>query len=205
MSTAHAPLVQPSLEKNVRTRARRNSLQRALLMTLATAQAFATLRTTRRVFDFIDGKHLATFPLQTSKQRLHETAWRLRKKGLIEFRVQHGRKIMDLTVAGRAEVQRMERFGGTLPRPRRWDGRWRIVVFDIPERRRQLRDRLRDLVRSLGFYRLQQSVWVYPYDCEEIITLLKTELKTGRNVLYIIADAIEYDAPLKTHFKLEGK
>ena len=86
--------------------------------------------------------------------------------------------------------------------PRHWDGKWRLVIVEIPEKKRGVRDRIRGLVVRLGFLRLQDSVWVYPYDCEELVTLLKTDLKIGRAVLYIIADAIEFDRPLRAHFGL---
>ncbi|MBI5470465.1 CRISPR-associated endonuclease Cas2 [Candidatus Kaiserbacteria bacterium] len=89
-----------------------------------------------------------------------------------------------------------------LPRPRRWDRRWRIIIFDIPEKKKNVRDRVRALVQRLGFFRLQHSVWVYPYDCEEIITLLKSDLKLGSQLLYMIVDAIEYDKPIREHFDL---
>lgn len=55
---------------------------------------------------------------------------------------------------------------------------------------------------TLGFVRLQDSVWVYPYDCEDLITLLKADLKVGKDVLYVVADRIEYDQPLRTLFDL---
>ena len=66
-----------------------------------------------------------------------------------------------------------------------------MIVFDVPERRRPVRLRLCAVMRDIGFVRLQDSVWVYPYDCEDFIALLKTELKIGKDVLYTIADTIE--------------
>lgn len=89
-----------------------------------------------------------------------------------------------------------------LDQPARWDKKWRIVIFDIPEKRRRTRDEVRRLLTSVGFYRLQNSVWVYPYDFEDIIGLLKTDLGIGKDVLYIIADEIENDKYLRQHFHL---
>lgn len=75
-------------------------------------------------------------------------------------------------------------------------------MFDVPERQHALRTRVRQLIVGLGFYRFQDSVWVYPYDCEEIIAMLKIELGVGNKLLYVVADAVEYDKPLRTHFGL---
>lgn len=87
-------------------------------------------------------------------------------------------------------------------RPEKWDGKWRIVMFDVFEKRRKARDLLRRELASFGFRRLQNSVWIYPYPCEEFITLLKTDMRFGRNVLYIVTEKIETNKILQKHFKL---
>ena len=91
----------------------------------------------------------------------------------------------------------------SIKQKRRWDKRYRMVIFDIPQSRRGTRDRLRSLMRAAGFYRLQQSVWVHPYDCEELITLVKAELRVGGSVLYAIVEEIENDVRIKDHFGLK--
>lgn len=91
-----------------------------------------------------------------------------------------------------------------LKRPRRWDGRWRIVMFDIWEKRRHVRDRLRGLLCRIGFVKIQNSVWAYPYDCEEVIALVRAELKVGRGVSYLIAEALEGDKGLREQFGLKS-
>lgn len=58
---------------------------------------------------------------------------------------------------------------------KRKDKKWIMVIFDIPEKRRIYRDDFRKFLRSLGFQKLQQSVWVSPSDVyndlEEIIKI----------------------------------
>mgnify|MGYP001617628735 FL=1 len=87
-------------------------------------------------------------------------------------------------------------------KPKRWDRKWRIVIFDIWERRRGVRDRLRNLLQKNGFVKVQNSVWVYPYDCEELFVFLRTNLRLGKGILYIVAEEIEYDEAFRKHFKL---
>lgn len=84
----------------------------------------------------------------------------------------------------------------------KWDKKWRIVIFDIKEKRRTVRDELRSLLITTGFVKLQDSVWVYPHRCDEVIALLKFHLTLGRDLVYIIADAIEGDEALRKHFCL---
>lgn len=87
-------------------------------------------------------------------------------------------------------------------RPRRWDRRWRVVLFDISERRRSIRDQLRSFMQEYGFVRLQDSAWIYPYDCEELIALAKADFRLGSAVLYMIVEQLENDRALRTHFQL---
>jgi len=77
-----------------------------------------------------------------------------------------------------------------------------MIVFDIPERRRVIRNRLRMTMEELGFMRLQDSVWVFPYDCEDFIALLKADMRIGTAVLYVIVEEIENDSHLREHFGL---
>ena len=135
-------------------------------------------------------------------RRLRESALRLKRKGLVEFKNESGKKRLRLTLRGERVVGSIWNETYQLQKPRKWDGKWRLVIFDIPEKKRPTRDKIRHLVSRLGFLRLQDSVWVYPYDCEELMTLLKTDLKIGRALLYVIADAIEFDKPIRQHFGL---
>jgi phenylacetic acid degradation operon negative regulatory protein len=48
-----------------------------------------------------------------------------------------------------------------------WDRRWRLVIFDVPEKRKDVRPRLRRFLSALGFGRVQKSVWMAPYDYEK--------------------------------------
>lgn len=108
-----------------------------------------------------------------------------------------------LTAKGERELRRLTLKEFSRTPPSRWDGKWRVLIFDIPERRKGLRWRLRSMLTQIGFTRLQQSVWVYPYDCEDLIALLKADFHVGDDVLYMIVDTIERDAKVRQHFGLK--
>ena len=191
-----------ALEKSVRRRARRGSVERAVISTLLLGGMLTMGLMAPKVLTLMRKEYVdAILPLDP-KQRLRETLSRLKRKGLVVFETKDGKAYPHLTKKGfeRAEQLRWERT--SIDKPLRWDERWRIVIFDIPHERRALRDRLRSILKRLGFYRLQNSVWVHPYDCEEIITLLKLNMRIRKEVLYIISDAIEYDRPLREYFDL---
>lgn len=110
-------------------------------------------------------------------------------------------KGMRLTVRGNSMIQFLEAKHRSAKKPR-WDGRWRVLVFDVPEYRKTIRDKIRRTLIDIGFERLQDSVWIYPYDCEDLMLLLKAELRIGKDVRYMIVDELEGDTDLRKVFKL---
>lgn len=133
-------------------------------------------------------------------RRIQQAMGRLRDRGLLE--IAKGKKPI-LTKKGLTHAARLHAAEVvTIKKPKKWDGRWRIVIFDIWERRREVRDKLRRALAKSGFLRVQDSVWIYPYGCEEFIGFLRTDLKLGPGVLYIIAEGIEKDERFRKYFSL---
>jgi len=57
---------------------------------------------------------------------------------------------------------------------KKWDGKWRAIIFDVPEKNKRERNFLRRELKSIGFKELQHSIWITPYDIEkELLCLLK--------------------------------
>lgn len=127
---------------------------------------------------------------------------RLHRKGLIGFQFRDGQKYISLTEEGRKKLAEYENVGAVLKLPEKWDKKWRIVTFDIPEKARSIRISIRRELSRAGFIRLQDSVWIYPYECEEYVALLKAEKRIGKSLLYVVAERVEYDTPLKKLFNL---
>ena len=90
-----------------------------------------------------------------------------------------------------------------LNKKKKWDGKWRVIIFDIPENRRFDRDNIRQALVSIGFMRLQDSVWIYPFNCEDLINLLKTDTESEGDVIYMIVDMVENDEEIKKYFGLK--
>jgi hypothetical protein len=84
----------------------------------------------------------------------------------------------------------------------KWDYKWRIVAFDIPEKLRKGRDAFREKLQSLGFYELQKSVLVYPYECSNEIEFLIEFWAIRKYVRYGVLESIDNELHLKTHFQL---
>jgi DNA-binding transcriptional regulator PaaX len=107
-----------------------------------------------------------------------------------------------LTRKGEMELFRLKGLATLVQKPKHWDRKWRVLIFDVPEYRRPIRDKIRRTLDSIGFARLQDSVWIYPYDCEDLIILLKADFKIGKDVLYLVVESLEGGASLRKRFGL---
>jgi DNA-binding transcriptional regulator PaaX len=111
---------------------------------------------------------------QKSQQRnrykyyLNEAAVRMEKKGLLRREAKGGRIFYALTERGQLELLRYRILEDKKER-KKWDGKWRVVIFGIKELRRSTRNRIRESLIAFGFMKLQNSVWITPYECEEIV------------------------------------
>ncbi|OGE33940.1 hypothetical protein A3D83_03435 [Candidatus Daviesbacteria bacterium RIFCSPHIGHO2_02_FULL_41_10] len=98
------------------------------------------------------------YPLK--KADLAQALKRLRERGLIEL-VSDQKLAYRLTDAGKQKAV----WEAVLADKSEWDGKWRVVVFDVPEDRRQARNLLRSSLKKWGFIPWQQSVWATKKNC----------------------------------------
>ena len=109
---------------------------------------------------------------------------------------------LKLTEKGEEKLRKYELSDYELVVPRIWDKKWRVLIFDIPEYRKSLRDKVRATLMSIGFVRVQDSVWIFPYDCAELVALLKADFKIGKDLLYMVVQSIENDRDIRECFNL---
>ena len=50
---------------------------------------------------------------------------------------------------------------------KREDGKWIMIIFDIPQNHKKSRNLLRSILKNLGYEMFQHSVWITPYDVAE--------------------------------------
>ena len=86
--------------------------------------------------------------------------------------------------------------------PTVWDKKWRVVMFDVPENLKKVRDMLRMHFKDMGFYEFQKSVFVHPYPCREEIELIIEHYNARHFIRFIIATDIDNAIELKRHFRL---
>lgn len=89
-----------------------------------------------------------------------------------------------------------------ISKPDKWDGKWRIALFDIPEYLKKKRNALRNKLKDLGFFEFQKSVFVFPYDCKNEIDFVIEFLEIKPYVRFIIAESLDNELHLKKKFNL---
>lgn len=184
------------IEEKSRKKSKRKNLQYAILQTVATVGVLSIGLVAPNVIKAL-GK-LGILPNDRQREYVASSASKLVKRGLLSY---SGKKYC-LTPDGEKLLHRWQFADFRLQKPKRWDKKWRVIIFDIPEKKKHIRNQITMLFRQAGFWRLQDSVWVYPYDCEDVVTLLKTDFNIGKYLLYLIVDELENDKHLQQYFVL---
>lgn len=184
------------LEQNIKKKIRFSNLQKIVLKTVVTAGVLSVALVAPNVIGAM--AKLGIIPRRRQSEYVRSCASKMVEKGLLKY----NGKFYESTSQGKRLLCQWQFADFRLQKPRRWDKKWRVVIFDIPEKKKSIRERIRHLFKQAGLRCLQDSVWVYPYDCEDILTLLKTDLGVGKNILYLIVDELENDKWLREEFDL---
>ncbi len=110
-----------------------------------------------------------------------------------------GTRHINLTLKGKNRADKFSLNELAVKKPKRWDKKWRIVIFDIPEDRKSLRDELRRRLKLLGFAEFQKSVFAFPYPCEDEINILVNFFGLHAHVRYL-ESILSYDSDLRNVF-----
>lgn len=143
------------------------------------------------------------------KRERYDDLWRsfyhLKKSRALEYvGEKNGELIYRLASGGKTKLKSFLLETLEIEAPRRWDRKWRVIVFDIPEKYRGARKALYNKMVEIGLYPMQKSVLVHPFPCEHEIEFLKdffnvkpyvdillvSEMPNGR-VLYYFKDLVK--------------
>jgi len=138
----------------------------------------------------------------SDKRKIAQTFSYLKINQLIVLKEEGDKITVELTEKGKRKVKQYQFDELKITKPEKWDQKWRIVIFDIPDKKRVARNVLRDKLKKLDFFQLQKSVWAHPYPCENEIQLLTEIFQISPFINIIIADRISNDIKAKTHFNL---
>jgi len=122
----------------------------------------------------------------------------LKRNGLIKIERDEHDIVVIATEKGKRRAEKYKLDDLEITAPKIWDGLWRVVIFDIPDGQRIRRNAFRRKLKELGFYSLQKSVWLHPFECDEEINFLRQFFGLDKNqVEILLVKNIENDIIVK--------
>ena len=139
-----------------------------------------------------------TMNRRARERELRKVLHYMKSQKLIEGSYEHGLKI---TAKGRHRLATVEFRAISLEKPKNWDKKWRLVLFDIPEDYKAARNLLSWKLKSLGFTQLQKSVWLHPFPCRDVVEQIAVYYKIESFVTYIETSYIDNQERLIARFR----
>jgi len=126
----------------------------------------------------------------------------LKRRGLIALsKRKDGTKVIHLTSMGEEKLRRYFLDTVTsISKQKIWDKKWRVVIFDVPNKANRKRVLFREKMKELGFRQVQKSVWIYPYKCEDEIFFLAKTLRIDRYVDILVVKKFYDDEKYRALF-----
>lgn len=183
------------------TYARSGKVQQRLMLLLWAGLALGLTHSPRNQWRIIGGliKEFSDTPSANVQRAVNS----LYKSKLVSAKKNSdGSHTLVLSDRGKKHVLRYNLRTLRLKKAPRWDGRWRVVLYDVPEAERSLRVDLCHTLHRLGFYELQHSVWVYPYECRDEIEFLIEAHDARGYIRHMVVEEIDDSRPLLRHFHL---
>jgi len=127
-----------------------------------------------------------------ARYAINRTLRGLVESGLIESHFSGQNDYARLTSAGRKKATTLKLESDTSLLPN-WDGKWRIILLDLPESRKSERESLRYLLKKAGFVCLKNSAWVSPFPFEHLFMNIKKDLGLTTELMILVTDSLDQE------------
>ena len=164
---------------------------------LGLAVTLATFPGLGYIFKLFDAKN------SREKARVRQSVRGLERHGYLQVFKKDGKEHIKITPLGKQMMLQRSMILTRPKQPEKWDGLWRLVMFDIPENRRKAGNALRFALQKMGLIQIQKSVFVYPYPCKKEIDFIAGFFKIRKGITYATAHAIEGNTLLEKKFKVK--
>ncbi|MDO8570610.1 MAG: hypothetical protein Q7R97_03430 [Candidatus Daviesbacteria bacterium] len=130
--------------------------------------------------------------LRRNLKRLHENK-------LVEVIEENGQEVVKLSQKGHTKYlkYRMEDWSN---KGKGWDGKWRVVIYDISKLKKSKQESFRRMLKQMNFWPLQESVYLIPYQCYEAIGYLREYFNIGEEVMVLEVSKLENEDHYKKYF-----
>jgi phenylacetic acid degradation operon negative regulatory protein len=129
--------------------------------------------------------------LGSQKYALTRSLKGLQDSGLIETHHSGQQVYTRLTQDGKRKVHSLKLEQDSVLFDPTWDGKWRIILLDLPEDRKAEREGLRYLLKKAGFILLKNSVWISPHPFEHLFMNIKKDLNLTTEIMIFVTDTLD--------------
>ncbi len=138
-----------------------------------------------------------------NERALRSAIRKLYQSKLIDYKESNdGTVLMTLTSSGKKKIVQFDLDSMKIKKPRHWDHLWRLIIFDVPEEKRQGRRALVAKLKELGFCSVQKSVFIYPFECKNEIDFITEIFNLRPYVRLFIVKETDIELDLKNKFNL---
>lgn len=137
------------------------------------------------------------------KERLLRDLKNLQKRELLDYQeLKDGKIKIILTKIGKEKTLLYQIDEMKLNKLSKWNGKWRLIMFDVPENKKKARDALRMKLKEMDFYPIQKSVFITPYPCEDEIDFIASFFNIRKHIVFLEIGRFEGEEKLKHYFKI---
>jgi len=126
----------------------------------------------------------------------------LEKQGLVKNKKCNSSYGFEITKKGQKRLQKEKMEDLKVKKTKKWDRVWRIVIFDIPNTKRGIRNAVNIKLKDMGFTPIQKSTFIVPYECREEIDFLGKYYGVRKNIKYILAKKIDDEKLMRKKFEI---
>lgn len=131
---------------------------------------------------------------------LKRTLKRLERQKMVVVRQDLKEQSVELTDHGKKRVLKYAIDEFDIRKPDKWDGKWRLIIYDVADKKKGSRDILRSTLKTLGFLQLQKSVYLFPHPCGQEIEFLRAYYGLNKDVTMLVTSKIENDEAYRQYF-----
>ena len=135
---------------------------------------------------------------QFNQARLKQVLKRLKEQKVVEILPTKYEDIIKITDRGKRKILRFKL--DKLQLKKKWDGKWRLIIYDVAKEKKRERDYLREILKRLKCFQLQKSVYLTPFKCEDEIEYIRQLFGIGDEVKILKVASLENEGPFRDYF-----
>jgi len=177
------------------------SVNKKVLLLLSGGLALSLTRRPDAYFRIV--KNITKEWRKINKRSLRESIRKLYRSKIVDYKENNNGTVeLILTEVGRRKVLLYDLDKLKINKPPKWDGLWRMVIFDIPEDKKPARMALASKLKEIGFYPIQKSVFIHPYECKDEINFITELFDIVPHVRFLRVKDIDVELDLKNRFHI---